>query len=143
MSTMQGSESETAERERWLAGSQVMTPERRAELAMKIVAMKHVSSAFYLGARAAGVHPFIEFTGLMNEWLQLCRAALDAGIDFTEISVHSSPKDGLPIQSFHAQYLGEKFGCIFVQWLREPEMLGKFLQAAELSVRDKVDHGVG
>lgn len=74
--------------------------------------MQAVSSAFYAGAVRTGCHPFIEFTGLMNEYIQLCRAAMVQGEDFTETSVHGSGKP-LPMQPHHRDYLNEKLECIY------------------------------
>lgn len=45
-------------------------------------------------ARRIGNHPFIEFTGLMNEYIVMCENALAQGIDFTETSIHG---DGKPL----------------------------------------------
>lgn len=36
----------------------------------ELTAMRAASDAFYLAAIRIGVHPFIEFTGLMNEWIK-------------------------------------------------------------------------
>lgn len=38
-------------------------------------AMRASADAFYRSAVQIGVHPFIEFAGLMNEYLQACTQA--------------------------------------------------------------------
>ena len=46
--------------------------------------MQAASDAFYRSAVSIGNHPFIEFAGLMNEYITACRAAHTEGIDFTD-----------------------------------------------------------
>jgi len=84
------------------------TPE---QLAAMVAKMKETSLAFYRAAAAIGNHAFIEFAGLMNEYIKACEAALDEGIDFTQCNTHS--RHPLPIEPFHAKYIGEKLGCIY------------------------------
>lgn len=67
--------------------------------------MNSVSDLFYLGAIRTNCHPFIEFTGLMNEYIKISRQAAGAGIDFTQ----AVP---LPMQDFEALYLAKKLNCI-------------------------------
>lgn len=68
--------------------------------------MRRSSARFYSDAVRIGVHPFIEFTGLMNEWI---KAAERAG------SVH----DGAPVklESHEKAYIREKLTCIFGEQL--------------------------
>lgn len=73
--------------------------------------MTDASNRFYARATRIGCHPFIEFTGLMNEYIKLCRNALERGIDFTETSVHGGK--ALPMQSYERDYLSEKLECIY------------------------------
>jgi len=74
--------------------------------------MRAASSAFYRDAQRIGCHPFIEFTGLLNEYIQLCERALAQGQDFTGTSIHGSGKP-LPMQEFNRAYLNEKLECIY------------------------------
>jgi hypothetical protein len=82
------------------------------ELQTMISKMQGVSNWFYTHAQRTGCHAFLEFTGLMNEYITLCRAALSQGIDFTDTNVHG-PGKALPMQSFHRDYLNEKLQCIY------------------------------
>jgi hypothetical protein len=82
--------------------------EERAEM---IRAMNTASAEFYRAATAIGNHPFIEFTGLMNEYIKVCEAAHKEGIDFTECNTHSG-KD-LPMRDYQIDYINEKLECIF------------------------------
>ncbi len=82
--------------------------ENRKEILKK---MQLASSAFYNAAASAGCHAFIEFTGLMNEFIKLCREAEDSGMDWLNANVHSPIK--LPFQPYHIQYLNEKLECIY------------------------------
>lgn len=84
----------------------------KEELEVMLVKMRAASGAFYYNATRTGCHPFIEFTGLMNEYIKLCEAALAQGIDFTETSIHGSGQP-LPMQSYHRNYLTEKLECIY------------------------------
>lgn len=82
-------------------------PER--EIALQ--EMKKASDAFYAAAVKIGNHPFIEFTGLMNEYIGVCQGAHKAGIDFTDCSTHSG--QDLPMASYQVKYVNEKLECIF------------------------------
>lgn len=88
-----------------------MKPERRADLVELCNNMQTISDAFYYNARRHQNHAFIEFAGLMNEYIKICRDSLESGIDFTECNIHSGKP--LAIQPFQAAYLAEKFECIF------------------------------
>ncbi len=72
--------------------------------------MRQASAMFYRAAVTAGNHAFIEFTGLMNEYINLCEAAHAAGIDFTCANKHN---EHLPWEDHHKQYLNEKLECIY------------------------------
>jgi len=74
--------------------------------------MRMAASTFYRMAQRAGCHPFLEFTGLMNEYIVLCEAAHAQGIDFTETSVHGGGQ-ALPMKAHHKHYLDEKLQCIY------------------------------
>lgn len=85
---------------------------RKAELQTMIVRMQKVSDSFYQAAQWAGHHAFLEFTGLMNEYIQLCRQALASGTDFTATTIHGGGQT-LPMEAFHQRYLNEKLSCIY------------------------------
>lgn len=89
----------------------MLSDERHAELKLVLVRMREVSDRFYAGAVRTGCHPFIEFTGLINEYIKVCEGALEAGIDFTQANTHTGL--ALPVREHHAVYLAEKFDCIF------------------------------
>jgi hypothetical protein len=98
-----------------------ITDEDRARCVACIANMRATSNAFYAGAVRTGNHAFIEFCGLMNEYIDICETALAAGQDFTMASIHSG--SALPIQSFQASYLLEKLQCIYGASL--PELFKK------------------
>jgi hypothetical protein len=105
---------------------------RREELRLTLSKMEAASSTFYVMAQHAGSHPFLELCGFMNEYIQICQNALNAGIDFTESNKHAGATK-LPIQTHEAAYLGEKFGCIFeTTFSGRPDLLRAFLNSAEL-----------
>lgn len=76
-----------------------------------LVKMDSVSKDFYAAATQIGVHPFIEFCGLMREYIKACEAAHAKGIDFTECNAHSGLD--LPMAPHMVAYVNEKLECIF------------------------------
>lgn len=81
------------------------------ERAVMLRGMRAVSDNFYAGAVRVGVHAFIEFCGLMNEFIKLCEEAHAKGIDFTMANVHTDQH--LPFQPHHIAYVYEKLECIY------------------------------
>lgn len=73
--------------------------------------MKAASDQFYYAATQIGVHPFIEFTGLMNEYIKACSLAHDGGVDFSRCNTHTGQE--LPLKPFMVRYINEKLECIF------------------------------
>ncbi len=94
--------------------AQMYTPEQRAEMLRK---MSAVASRFYGQAVMTGVHAFIEFNGLMNEFIKVCQRANEKGVDFAAANTHSSIS--LPFEDYNVAYLAEKLNCIY-----GPELLG-------------------
>jgi hypothetical protein len=86
----------------------MMTPDERV---IAIEAMTAASKAFYTAAVRIGNHPFVEFTGLINEYIQACREAAAAGVDFSECNTHSGQP--LPMHPHNVRYVNEKLECIF------------------------------
>lgn len=76
-----------------------------------LAAMQVASREFYYAATRIGCHAFIEFTGLMNEFIVLCRASEERGIGWVGANVHSD--EHLPFAPHHLQYLSEKLECIY------------------------------
>lgn len=101
--------------------------EERAEMLRK---MQLVSNGFYAAVIKIGVHPFIEFCGIMNEYIKMCQNAEAQGIDFINAHAHSGL--ALPMRTFEAAYIGEKLGCIFGPSLQDPANRQAFLEKAEL-----------
>lgn len=81
------------------------------EREVAIEKMQVLSNAFYAHAMRLGVHPFLEFTGLMNEYIKAARLAHEQGIDFTDCNVHTGQT--LPLESHMLSYINEKLECIF------------------------------
>jgi hypothetical protein len=86
----------------------MMTPDERLDA---IKRMKLASQMFYAQATSIGVHPFIEFTGLVNEYINCCERAHALGVDFSECNVHSGKP--LPMAGYQVAYVNEKLECIF------------------------------
>jgi hypothetical protein len=81
------------------------------ELRLMIEQMQHASDEFYSRAQKIGNHPFIEFTGFMNEYIKMCKEAAASGFEFPRANTHTEM--AIPMQHYHADYIGEKFDCIF------------------------------
>ena len=81
------------------------------EQSTAIAQMREVSTSFYANAIRIGVHPFIEFCGLMNEYIKACEKAHASGVDFSECNAHSGQH--LPMESYMVAYVNEKLECIF------------------------------
>ena len=88
-----------------------LTPARIGELKICLRKMQEASHAFYAAAQATGNHAFIEWTGLQNEYINMCSCALEKGIDFTTANAHSGR--ALPVEPFQAKYIAEKLHCIY------------------------------
>lgn len=73
--------------------------------------MQQASNAFYGAAVQIGCHPFIEFTGLLNEYIQICVRAQEQNIDFTQCNTHSGVN--LPMRHYEVDYVNQKLECIF------------------------------
>lgn len=82
-----------------------------AEREVMLEQMRAVSRAFYSSAVRIGCHPFIEFTGLMNEYIKCCEVAHQQGVDFASCNTHSG--QDLPMQGHSIAYVNEKLECIF------------------------------
>lgn len=86
----------------------MMTPDEREAALNKMLA---AVDQFYKAAVPIGNNPFIEFTGLMQEYIVACRDAHKNGIDFSECNTHSGI--ALPLHPTMSTYINEKLGCIF------------------------------
>lgn len=96
----------------------MMTKEEREAV---IAAMWKASNAFYASARNIGNHPFIEFSGIIAEYIKCCENAHRVEIDFTECNAHSGKP--LPVLPYQMDYINEKLDCIFTgsSFGKEPE----------------------
>lgn len=89
--------------------------------------MKTVSGHFYTSAVIIQCHAFIEFTGLMNEYINICQNAHQSGQRFMFANKHS--EEPLSIRPHQIKYLADKFDCIFGPMLKNPENRMIFLKA--------------
>lgn len=84
---------------------------RKMKLQGTVNEMRKIVDRFYFQAIGVGNHPFIEWTGLMHEYVSICQLALNEGIDFTSCHIHS--EEALPLHPVNIDYLAEKVRCIF------------------------------
>lgn len=102
------------------------------EMRACIRTMRDLNEKFYWLCFHAGVgsscHAFIEFAGLQGKFIDLCESALNAGIEFPFANQHS--KTPWPMERHHADYLGEKFHCIWGFALgANPDLREAFIKA--------------
>lgn len=90
------------------------------EMREMIRKMEDASDAYYRMAVHTGCHAFIEFCGLQSKFVDLCKLALRAGIEFPFASAHNNQP--LPMAPHDAAYLGEKLGCIYGAALSDPKL---------------------
>ncbi|MEG4109009.1 hypothetical protein [Microcoleus sp. S13_C5] len=77
-------------------------------------AMKAAANNYYREAIATNCHTFIEFTGLINEYIKICERNLkQRGVDFTKTSVHTPGESKLQIEGWELEYINDKLRCIF------------------------------
>ncbi|WP_293335128.1 hypothetical protein [Microcoleus sp. CAWBG58] len=75
-------------------------------------AMKAANANYYREAIATNCHTFIEFTGLIGEYIKICERNFKRGVDFTQANIHiDGPR--LRIEEWEFDYINEKLRCIF------------------------------
>ena len=73
--------------------------------------MRALTERFYHGAVGVQVHAFVEFTGLLSKFVDVCSRAHAKGIDFTQANTHSGRT--VPLAVHDVVYLAEKLDCIY------------------------------
>lgn len=99
-----------AEGRPWVAGKRAADEYTAEERAAILESMRQTSNRFYASAVHAGCHAFIEFAGLMNEYIKACEGAEARGEAWVHASGHG---DNLKLEDFQIAYIREKLGCIF------------------------------
>lgn len=103
------------------------------ELREMITKMRLVATSFYPAAQHTNCHAFIEFTGLMNEFIDICERTRAAGIDFTLSNTHG--EHALLVEDYNIGYLAEKLDCILGPTLRtHPEAAAIFMEKLGLKL---------
>ncbi|MCC3586675.1 hypothetical protein [Microcoleus sp. PH2017_30_WIL_O_A] len=70
-----------------------------------LVAMKAASANYYREAIATNCHTFIEFIGLINEYIKICER--------TQTSAHHTGGPRLHVEQWECDYINDKLRCIF------------------------------
>jgi hypothetical protein len=83
----------------------------REELAEMVRKMRRVADGVYGPLAATGCHPFVEFCGLMQKYVDVCEACVEDEVQFPHATRHSGGV--LPVETHDLEYLAEKLGCIF------------------------------
>lgn len=110
----------------WVTGKRVggavlnaseYTPEERRAI---LGAMRRATDAFYRAAASAGCHAFIEFAGLMNEFIVVCADAEERG---DHGWVHANGHgENMALEPYQVAYIREKLGCIYGDSVLESEL---------------------
>jgi hypothetical protein len=101
------------------------------ELNSIVVRMQRVANSVYLLLQSCNVHAFIEFNGLMQKYVDLCRRAAAEGVDFTMFNTHTGTS--FEVRDHDVEYMAEKFDCIFGPLFRKyPELWILFKEKLEL-----------
>jgi hypothetical protein len=84
-----------------------LTPEQSLEL------MRKASNEFYQMAIATQCHAFVEFTGLLNEFIKVAYEFQQNNptLDFREHNQHTGKV--LRLQPYQVDYIHEKLNCIY------------------------------
>ncbi len=114
-----------------LGGSKKELPDSPQTPKEILAAMKAASNNYYSEAITTNCHTFVEFTGLINEYIQICEKNLDQGVDFTKTSVHCPGEPRLHIEGWQLEYINEKLQCIF------PDLQLVKIQSSETAATDK------
>lgn len=108
-----------------------MTDEEKQTQREQLKRMDRIACDFYAMCQQGRVpHAFLEFCGFMRKYVDVCRKALEQGVDIENINVHVGPLD-TPLQVHDLEYLAEKFSCIFAPWINTQERLNIFLSAGK------------
>lgn len=88
-----------------MADKPILTPQESLAL------MQKAAENFYSAAIRTNCHSFIEFTGLMNEYIKVCQEFQkdNPEADFRECNAHT----GKQLKSYHLDYVLEKLNCIY------------------------------
>lgn len=83
------------------------------ELALR--RMRWAGCAFNGFAARTGVRPFTEFTGLIHQYIDVCRIAYPEDQDFSAYAAHGGY---LPMRDHQIDYINGRLGCIFTGHVR-------------------------
>ena len=105
------------------------TPEEREGVLSKMLAVREQAYwLFFCAGMGDHCHAFLEINGVISKYVDICRVAHEAGVDFTQANEHNGV--ALPMQEHDVRYLGEKLGCMFGPSLRsDPKLLAAFVEA--------------
>lgn len=103
-------------------------------LRAQINQMESVATQFYWELQRNSVpYAFREFCGFIREYVNMCRDALNAGIDFNEIRKRGNGQEReLPLERSRIEFLGARFATIFDQWFQTQQRVDAFLVAADM-----------
>ena len=100
-----------------------MNDEQRAENQNSLDRMEQASAVFYRMAQDTKKHQFLEFNGLLAEYIKLLKVLHTEDKDIVE-------SDNLPMKDYNAAYLAEKLDCIYgATFLEKPEIRDAFIAA--------------
>ncbi len=98
----------------------------KKEMELMLEKMRMASNTFYSMAIQTGCHAFIEFTGMMNKYIDICYRALNEGKQFPFANKHCGEK--IHFEDHDIKYLAEKFECIFGVAFQDDKLWDAFVQ---------------
>ncbi len=107
----------------------MLNEEQKTALLAKLDIAEHLFLDYYRAAQQLGIHTFIEHTGFMNEHLKILRKAVNAGIDIEMLNNHNDTV--VKVEPYEADYLAEKFACMFAPILKDKKSWRIFVESAE------------
>jgi hypothetical protein len=109
----------------------------KAELDQLLIHMDKVAENIYWYMFKEGIggscHAMLEFCGLLNKYVGLCRKAHEQGIQFPFVNTHSGT--ALPMETHDADYLAEKFDCIFGAYFKANPQAAKVFAEKALGLK--------
>lgn len=98
----------------------------KSDLIRMATEMNSASANFYRRAIKIGNHAFIEFCGLMQEYIKMCEQTADKEEDYTQANIHSG--ESLQAFDYNIKYFAGKFECIFGPTLKVKEHRETFMK---------------
>jgi hypothetical protein len=102
-----------------LVPGEPFSPQTKARLEHMLEQMRFTANEFYSSAVRIGQHTFIEFNGMLLEYIKGCQNMYLAEVDFTMNNQRPTEEE--------LHYIGEKFECIWGHCMTDPRLRTAFV----------------